>query len=136
MDRLWDILTRSFDGDVVVLFEVDACVLLGWVVDGGTEELPLQAGVGRARDMLAVPPLSIAGAAASGLTATAAAAGVAFVASTGIATTSATPTATTVDLEGRGSVVAVRPVAWRGAGDALAERGSVREQEADTRTGE
>jgi hypothetical protein len=31
-DRLGDIVTRGFDGDVIILLEVDTSLLLGWVV--------------------------------------------------------------------------------------------------------
>lgn len=116
VNGLRDILTRSFDGNVVILFEVDTGVLLGRVIDGSTEKLPLDTWVGRARDVLSVPPLSVARA-ASGLTATR----VAFIASTGVAAAPTTPTATAIILGGRGTVVAVGPVARGGGSKALTE---------------
>ncbi|VUC19933.1 unnamed protein product, partial [Clonostachys rosea] len=47
VDRLWHVTSRSLDGNVVILLEVDTSVLLGRVVDG-TKELTLDSGtVGR-----------------------------------------------------------------------------------------
>ena len=55
---LWNIVSRSFNWDIIVLLEVDTSLLFGWVVLN-TEELTLHADVGRARNMLAITPLSI-----------------------------------------------------------------------------
>jgi hypothetical protein len=57
-DRVWYVLARGLDGDVVVLLEVDTSVLLRRVV-GGTEELALDARVGGARNVLAIVPSTI-----------------------------------------------------------------------------
>lgn len=57
-DRLWDIVTRCFDWDIIVFLEVDTGLLLGWVICD-TEELALDTWVGWTRNMLAVAPLSI-----------------------------------------------------------------------------
>lgn len=57
-DWLGDIVSGSLDWDIIVLLKVDTSLLLGWVV-GDTEELALHTGVGWARNVLAVPPLSI-----------------------------------------------------------------------------
>ncbi len=72
-DRIGDIVTRSLDGNVVVLLKVDAGVLLGRVVSRA-EKIALQAGVGRASNVLAVTPLAIARAASIAAAAAAAAA--------------------------------------------------------------
>lgn len=56
---LGHVVTGSLNGNVIVLLEVDTSVLLGRVV-GGTEELTLDAGVGRAGNVLAIAPLTIA----------------------------------------------------------------------------
>jgi hypothetical protein len=58
-DRLGNALTGGLDGDIVVLLEVDTCLLLGGVV-GYTEELALKTRVGGSWDVLAVFPLTIA----------------------------------------------------------------------------
>lgn len=104
VDRLRDIVAGSLNGDVVVLLEVDTGVLLRRVVRGA-EELALDAGVSRARDVLAVAPLSVAratGRAAVTLVATAAR----------VASAATTPAAAAVAaLESRGGVSAVAPVA-------------------------
>jgi hypothetical protein len=55
---LWNIVSRSFNWDIIVLLEVDTGLLFGWVVLN-TEELTLHADVGRAWNMLAITPLSI-----------------------------------------------------------------------------
>jgi hypothetical protein len=55
---LGDALAAGLDGDVVVLLEVDTAVLDVGVV-GDTEKLALNTGVGRARDVLAVLPLTV-----------------------------------------------------------------------------
>ncbi len=57
-DRLRHIVSRSFDWDIVVLLEVDTSLLLGWIIDD-TEEFALYTWIGWARDVFAVPPLSI-----------------------------------------------------------------------------
>jgi len=57
-DRLGDSLSGSLDGDVVVLLEVDAGLLLGRVV-GDAIQLTLDAGVRWAGDVLAVSPLTV-----------------------------------------------------------------------------
>ena len=62
VDGLGNVLAGGLDGDVVVVGEVDAGVLLGRVV-GGTEQLDLDAGVGGTGDVLSVAPLAVAGAA-------------------------------------------------------------------------
>jgi hypothetical protein len=59
-DGLGNTLTGSLNGDIVVLLEVDTRVLLGGVV-GHAEEVALETLVGRARNVLAVLPLTIAG---------------------------------------------------------------------------
>ena len=58
---LWDIVSGSLNWDVIVLLEVDTGLLLSWVICN-TEKLTLHTRVGRAWDMLAIAPLSIAGA--------------------------------------------------------------------------
>lgn len=58
-DGLGHVVTGSLNGNVIVLLEVDTGVLLGRVV-GGTEELTLDAGVGRSGNVLAIAPLTIA----------------------------------------------------------------------------
>ena len=60
-DGLGHVLAGSLNGNVIVLLEVDTGVLLGRVV-GGTEELTLDTGIGRAGNVLAIAPLTIAGA--------------------------------------------------------------------------
>lgn len=57
-DRLGDIVTRGFNGNVVVLLKVDAGMLLGGVV-GSAEELALDTGVGGASDVLALACLAV-----------------------------------------------------------------------------
>lgn len=73
-NRVGNIVTRSLDGNVIVLLEVDTSVLLRRVI-GGTEKLAFDAGVGRARDVLAVFPLTIARSTSMSTTTTTAAAG-------------------------------------------------------------
>lgn len=68
-DGLGHILAGSLNGNVIVLLEVDTGVLLGRVV-GGAEELTLDSGVGRTGDVLAIAPLTIAGATVVEVTAT------------------------------------------------------------------
>lgn len=51
-------MARSLNRDVIVLLEVDAGVLLGGIV-GCAKELSLDAGVGRASNMLARACLAI-----------------------------------------------------------------------------
>jgi hypothetical protein len=58
-DGLRNILARSLDRDIVVLLEVDAAVLLGRII-GGAEEVPLHTRIGRAGNVLAVAPLTVA----------------------------------------------------------------------------
>jgi hypothetical protein len=60
VNGLGDVLAGRLNGDIVVVGEVDAGVLLGGVILTETEELTLQTGVGRAGDVLAVTPLTIA----------------------------------------------------------------------------
>lgn len=57
-DGLRHVLTRCLNGNVVVLLEVDTGVLLGRIVLG-TEELALNARVGRAGHMLSILPATI-----------------------------------------------------------------------------
>jgi len=57
-ERLRNIVARSLDGNVVVLLEVDAGVLLRRVL-GGSEQIALETGISGARDVLAVAPLAI-----------------------------------------------------------------------------
>jgi hypothetical protein len=55
---LWDVVSRGFDRNIIVLLEVDTSLLLGWVVND-TKKFTLHAGVGRTRNVLAVTPLTI-----------------------------------------------------------------------------
>jgi len=55
---LGDILSRSFNGDVIVLFEVDTGLLLGRVL-GNAEEFTLETWVCGPGNVFAVLPLSI-----------------------------------------------------------------------------
>jgi hypothetical protein len=71
VDGLGDVLAGRLNGDIVVVGEVDAGVLLGGVILTETEELTLQTGVGRTGDVLAVTPLTIARATDRSTTATA-----------------------------------------------------------------
>jgi hypothetical protein len=57
-DWLGHIVSGGLNWDIIVLLEVDTSLLLGWVV-GNTEELALNTGVGWARNVLAIPPLSV-----------------------------------------------------------------------------
>jgi hypothetical protein len=65
VDGLRDVLTGRLNGNVIVVGEVDAGVLLGGVILTETEELTLQARVGRTGDVLAIAPLAIARATSS-----------------------------------------------------------------------
>ncbi len=58
-------MTGSLNRDIIVVGEVDASVLLGRVV-GDTEQFTFHTGVCGTRDMLAVTPLAISGAASRG----------------------------------------------------------------------
>jgi hypothetical protein len=91
-NRLGDIVSRSLDGDVIVLLEVDTSLLLRRVIDD-SEKLALNARVGRTGNVLAVLPLTVARATSSVGTA-AAAAVTAFLAAVATTTTAATPAAT------------------------------------------
>lgn len=93
-NRLRDIVTGSLDRDVIVLLEVDTGVLLGGIIDG-TEQLPLNARVGRAGDVLAVTPLAVARAARA---VAASVAALMAAATTVVATAAAAPAAATVVL--------------------------------------
>jgi hypothetical protein len=55
---LRDIVSRSLDGDIIVLLEVDTGLLLGWVICN-TEKLTLETRVGWTWNMLPITPLSI-----------------------------------------------------------------------------
>lgn len=55
-----NVVAGRLDRDIVVVGEVDTSGLLRRVV-GAAEELTLQSGIGRARDVLAVAPLSVSG---------------------------------------------------------------------------
>lgn len=59
VDRLGDFRSRRFDWDIIVLFEVDASLLLERIVDD-SEEVSLNAWIGWACDVLAIDPLAIA----------------------------------------------------------------------------
>lgn len=119
VDRLWHVTSRSLNGNVVILLEVDTSVLLGRVVDG-TKELTLDSGVGWARDVLAVPPLSIAG--ASSRVVAAAATTVAALISSAVAATTTTTAPTTASVvvvlvvvaAGGSALWAVAPVSLAG----------------------
>ena len=63
-DGLWDIVSRSLDGNVIVLLEVDTGLLLGGVIEH-TEELALETGVGWSRDVFSISPLSVTAATSS-----------------------------------------------------------------------
>jgi hypothetical protein len=58
IDGLGNILTGCFDGDIIVVGEVDTSALLGGIV-GNTEKFTLQAGVCGTGDVLAVAPLAV-----------------------------------------------------------------------------
>jgi hypothetical protein len=58
IDGLGNVVTRCFDGDVVVVGEVDTSALLGGIV-GNTEKLTLQAGVCGTGNVFAVAPLAV-----------------------------------------------------------------------------
>jgi hypothetical protein len=92
-NRLGDIVSRSLDGDVIVLLEVDTSLLLRRVIDD-SEKLAFNARVGRTGNVLAVLPLTVARATSSVGTAAAAAAVTAFLAAVATTTTAATPAAT------------------------------------------
>jgi hypothetical protein len=53
-----DIVSRSFDGDIIVFLEVDTGLLLGWVICDA-EKLTLHTRIGWAWDVFAITPLSI-----------------------------------------------------------------------------
>ena len=72
-DRVRHILTRGFNGNVIVLLEVDTGVLLRRIV-GSTKELTLKTRVGRSRNMLSIAPLAVSRAAGVTTTTTTAAA--------------------------------------------------------------
>lgn len=55
---LGDIVPRCFNGDVVVLLEVDTGLLLSGIIHY-TEELALEARVGRAGNVFTISPLSV-----------------------------------------------------------------------------
>jgi hypothetical protein len=109
VNRLGNILARRLNGNVVVLLEVDARVLLRWVI-GSTEELALNTRVGGSRNMLSFAPLSVARASSVAT---------AFVASTAsttrvpATTTTAIPTSTTIirKVGRRGAVSRACPIA-------------------------
>ncbi|TFB02208.1 hypothetical protein CCMA1212_005838 [Trichoderma ghanense] len=117
VDGLGDVTARGFDGDIVVLLKVDTGVLLGRVV-GSAKELALDTRVRRARDVLAVSPLSVSRAASSVVTAA-----VAFVTTTAArvaTTTTPTTTASTVALVATARSLAVPVAALSTAGELLA----------------
>jgi len=87
-------VARGLDRDIIVLLEVDTCVLLGRIVDGA-EEFALNAGIGGARDVLAIAPLAVSRA-SNGLSTAAAAAGGASISTTARGVTAATSSATGV----------------------------------------
>jgi len=93
VNRLRNLMTRSLNGNVIVLLEVDTSVLLRRVV-GGTEKLALDTGVSRARNVLSIAPLAITRAAGS--VTTAAARVTIQVAATTAVTTSTAPAASAV----------------------------------------
>jgi hypothetical protein len=72
VDGLGNTFAGCLNGNVVIVGEVNAGVLLRWVVLTETEELALEAGVSRAGDVLAVAPLAIARATGSSAAAAAA----------------------------------------------------------------
>lgn len=82
-DGLGHVLTRGLDGDVVILLKVDTSVLLGRIILG-TEELALNARVGRARHMFSVMPATIPGASSCASAASAASAATSVRTGTGI----------------------------------------------------
>ncbi|GKT40846.1 uncharacterized protein ColSpa_01026 [Colletotrichum spaethianum] len=94
-DGLRDVVSRSLDGDVVVLLKVDTGLLLGCVVDTSAEELALDTGVGRAGNVLAVAPLAVAGATSLLATTTTSVTAVAAAVSTAAATAFLPATTTT-----------------------------------------
>jgi hypothetical protein len=71
-DRIRDVLSGSLNGDVIILLEVDTCVLFGRIV-WGTEKFTLDTGVRGAGNVLSVFPLTITRATSIGTTAAAAA---------------------------------------------------------------
>jgi hypothetical protein len=56
--RLWDIMSRGFNRNIIVFLEIDTGLLLGWVINDA-EEFALQTGIGRTWNVLAVTPLTI-----------------------------------------------------------------------------
>ena len=68
-DWLRDVGTGSLNWDIVVLLEVDAGLLLGWIVSN-TEQLTLHAEVCGSSNVLAILPLSVAAATSRGRSAT------------------------------------------------------------------
>jgi hypothetical protein len=61
-DWLGDVVAGSFDRNIVILLEVDTCLLLGWVISYA-KQLSLETWVWRSSDMLSVTPLPITSAA-------------------------------------------------------------------------
>ena len=98
VDSLGHILAGGFDGNVVILLEVDSSVLLGWIIRRA-EQLALKSRVGRPGDVLAISPLTIAGATGRIAAATAAATtGTGTGTSTGTSTTSLVATISTTTI--------------------------------------
>ena len=64
-DGFGDVMTGGFDWDVIVLLEVDAGLLLGWVVCHA-EKLSLQTWVWWSSNVLPVAPLSVTGTPSNG----------------------------------------------------------------------
>jgi len=93
VDRLRNLMTRSLNGNVIVLLEVDTGVLLRGVI-GGTKKLALDTGVSRARNVLSIAPLAITRAASS-VTTTASRVTIQVAATTAV-TTSTAPAAPAV----------------------------------------
>jgi len=96
VDSLGHILAGGFDGNVVILLEVDSSVLLGWIIRRA-EQLALKSRVGRPGDVLAISPLTIAGATGRIAAATAAAT-TGTGTSTGTSTTSLVATISTTTI--------------------------------------
>lgn len=69
-DGFGNLMARSLDGDIVILVEIDTGGLDGASVRiGGTEELTLEAGVGRTSNVLAINPAAFAGTSARAMVA-------------------------------------------------------------------